>query len=71
MSKRDFIPSQRDLNDYPSLLKVLLSFALFPFGFYFLYKTPKEFTFTRKVYIITSLLSAFIYFVIIVAVIVQ
>ncbi len=71
MKKRDDIPSKLDPNDYPSIGRVVLTFFLFPFGFYFVAKTPRDFSLTRKVYSLTTILSAFIYFVIIIANIVQ
>jgi hypothetical protein len=71
MKKRDDNPSKFDPNDYPSMKKVLLTFVLFPFGFYFVAKTDKDYVLTRKVYALTTLVSAFIYFAIIVAIIVQ
>jgi len=70
MKKREDNPSRFDPNDYPSMMKMILTFFLFPFGFYFIYKTDKEFTLTRRVYALTILLSAFIYFALIVAIIV-
>lgn len=60
-----------DPDDYPSIKKMIIAFFLFPYGFYCVKKTPVDHPFTRKVYILTSLLSAFIYFVIIIAIIVQ
>ena len=51
--------------------KVLLTFLLFPLGFFFVAKTDKDHVLTRKVYALTTLVSAFIYFAIIVAIIVQ
>lgn len=60
-----------DPDDYPLGKRVILAFLLFPFGIYYFIKTPKDHGFSRKVYSLTTILSMFTYFVIIIAIIVQ